>query len=79
MRYYNLGPVDDYGYKALFVTDFEPIYAMALIDPDHLLATDPTSPLVTDFKPHQFNQVFRDVPVSGQHEETMAMAMAMVG
>ena len=32
LRYYNLGPVDDYGYKALFVTDYEPIYAMALID-----------------------------------------------
>jgi hypothetical protein len=50
LRYYNLGPVDDYGYKALFVTDFEPIYAMALIDPAHVLATDPTSPLVTDFR-----------------------------
>jgi hypothetical protein len=68
--------VDDYGYKALFVTDFEPIYAMALIDPAHPLATDPTSPLVTDFKPHQFNQILRDLPVSAQVEEPMAMAMA---
>ena len=78
LRYYNLGPVDDYGYKALFVTDFEPIYAMALIDPAHVLATDPTSPLVTDFKPEQFNQVFRDTPVSHQTDEALA-PLAMVG
>jgi hypothetical protein len=78
LRYYNLGPVDDYGYKALFVTDFEPIYAMALIDPAHVLATDPTSPLVTDFKPEQFNQVFRDTPVGHQTDEALA-PLAMVG
>ena len=39
-RYYNLGPVGDYSYKGLFVTDFEPIYAIALTDPDHPLAQD---------------------------------------
>ncbi len=59
-KYYNLGPVDDYGYKALFVTDFEPIYAIALTDLDHPLVMDPTSPLHIDFKPHQLNQIYRD-------------------
>jgi hypothetical protein len=59
LRYYNLGPVDDYGYKALFVTDYEPIYAMALVDPDHPLALDPTSPLKIDFKPEELNQIYR--------------------
>jgi len=29
---------------------------------------------VTDFKPHQFNQILRDEPVSAQVEEPMAMA-----
>ncbi|MEY2791893.1 MAG: hypothetical protein ACO24M_06735 [Limnohabitans sp.] len=62
LRYYNLGPVDDYGYKALFVTDHEPIYALALIDPSHPLATDPSSPLITDFKPHELNQIYRHPP-----------------
>ncbi len=59
LRYYNLGPLDDYGYKALFVTDYEPIYAMALVDPDHPLALDPTSPLKIDFKPEELNQIYR--------------------
>lgn len=59
LRYYNLGPVDDYGYKALFVTDYEPIYAMALVDLDHPLAQDPTSPLKIDFKPEELNQIYR--------------------
>jgi len=59
-RYYNLGPVDDYGYKSLFVTDFEPIYAIALTDLNHPLVLDPTSPLHIDFKPHQLNQIYRD-------------------
>jgi hypothetical protein len=58
-RYYNLGPVGDYGYKSLFVTDFEPIYALALSDLDHPLAQDPTSPLHTDFKPEDLNQIYR--------------------
>ncbi len=59
-HHYNLGPVDDYGYKSLFVTDFEPIYAIALTDLDHPLVLDPTSPLHIDFKPHQLNQIYRD-------------------
>lgn len=59
LRYYNLGPVDDYGYKALFVTDYEPIYAMALVDLDHPLVLDPTSPLKIDFKPEELNQIYR--------------------
>lgn len=60
LRWYNLGPVDDYGYKSLFVTDYEPIYAMALVDPDHPLATDPTSPLKIDFRPEDLNRIYRD-------------------
>jgi arginyl-tRNA--protein-N-Asp/Glu arginylyltransferase len=59
LQYYNLGPVDDYGYKALFVTDYEPIYALALVDPEHPLAQDPTSPLKIDFKPEELNQIYR--------------------
>jgi hypothetical protein len=58
-QYYNLGPVDDYGYKALFVTDHEPIFALALTDADHPLAVDTTSPLHTDFKPEVWNQIRR--------------------
>ncbi len=58
-NFYNLGPVGDYGYKSLFVTDFEPIYALALTDPDHPLARDHTSPLNVDFKPEEWNQVYR--------------------
>ncbi len=60
LRFYNLGPVDDYGYKALFVTDYEPIYALALVDPEHPLAQDPTSPLKIDFKPEELNQIYRN-------------------
>ena len=58
-QYYNLGPVDDYGYKALFVTDHEPIFALALTEADHPLALDTTSPLHTDFKPEAWNQIRR--------------------
>lgn len=58
-QYYNLGPVDDYGYKTLFVTDHEPIFALALTDADHPLALDTTSPLHTDFKPEAWNQIRR--------------------
>jgi hypothetical protein len=58
-KYYNLGPVDDYGYKALFVTDFEPIFALAMTDLDHPLALDTTSPLHTDFKPDVWNRIHR--------------------
>jgi len=58
-RHYNLGPVDDYGYKALFVTEFEPIFAVAMTDPEHPLALDTTSPLHTDFTPAVWNQIYR--------------------
>jgi hypothetical protein len=62
-RHYNLGPVGDYGYKDLFVNDFEPIFAIAMTDPDHPLALDPTSPLHTDFSPADWNQIYRPVTV----------------
>lgn len=58
-RFYNLGPVDDYGYKSLFVTHHEPIFALALTDLDDPLALDPTSPLFTDFKREEWNQIHR--------------------
>ena len=61
VRYYNLGPVSDYGYKELFVTDLEPIYSLALTDLDHPLALDPTSPLHTDFRKKDWNRVYRNV------------------
>jgi hypothetical protein len=51
--------VDDYGYKALFVTDFEPIYAVAMTAKDHPLALDTTSPLHTDFSPEVWNKIER--------------------
>ena len=60
LRWYTLGPVDAYGYKSLFVTDYEPIYAMALVDPEHPLATDPTSPLKIDFRPEDLNRIYRN-------------------
>jgi hypothetical protein len=60
-RHYNLGPVDDYGYKALFVTEFEPIFAVAMTDPDHPLALDTTSPLHTDFTPAVWNRIHRHI------------------
>ena len=56
---YNLGPVDDYGYKALFVTHFEPIFAVAMTDENHPLALDTKSPLHTDFSPDVWNQIKR--------------------
>ena len=59
-RSYNLGPVGDYGYKSLFVTDFEPIYGLALTDLDHALVLDETSPLHTDFKRSEWNQIYRN-------------------
>ena len=57
---YNLGPVGDYGYKSLFVTDFEPIYGLALTDLNHALVLDETSPLHTDFKRSEWNQIYRN-------------------
>jgi len=56
---YNLGPVDDYGYKALFVTHFEPIFAVAMTDENHPLALDTQSPLHTDFSPDVWNLIYR--------------------
>jgi len=58
-RLYNLGPVDDYSYKALFVTEFEPIFAVAVTDENHPLAMDKTSPLHTDFTPAVWNKIHR--------------------
>jgi len=58
-RLYNLGPVDDYSYKALFVTEFEPIFAVAVTDENHPLALDKTSPLHTDFTPSVWNKTHR--------------------
>ena len=58
-KYYNLGPVGDYGYKSLLVTDLEPIYGIAMTDPEHPLARDSSSPLHTDFEPSQWNQISR--------------------
>jgi hypothetical protein len=60
-RYYNLGPVSDYGYKSLFVTDLEPIYSLALTALDHPLALDRTSPLHTDFRKKDWNRIYRNV------------------
>lgn len=60
-RHYNLGPVDDYSYKALFVTEFEPIFAVAMTELDHPLALDKTSPLHTDFTPSVWNRIHRHV------------------
>ena len=62
LRYYNLGPVGDYGYKSLFVTDLEPIYSLVLTDLDDPLALDLTSPLHTDFRMSDWNRVYREQP-----------------
>ena len=71
-RYYNLGPVSDYGYKALFVTDLEPIYSLALTDPDHPLALDRTSPLHTDFRKKDWNRIHRRLPPVKKQRSTAA-------
>ena len=60
LQFYNLGPVDEYGYKSLFVTDYEPIYALIVTDPQHPIVTDPTSPINVDFEKGQINQIYRD-------------------
>ena len=62
--FYNLGPVDDYGYKSLFVTHHEPIYALVLTEPDHPLVLDPTSPLHIDFSGADFNRKYRNLHVA---------------
>ncbi len=58
-HYYNLGPVGNYDYKNLFVTNLQPIYAVALVPSRHKLWEDPTSPLFTDFRPGTVNQLYR--------------------
>jgi hypothetical protein len=58
-RYYNMGPVGDYNYKSLFVTDLEPLFGLALTEREHPLALDPTSPLNMDFASDQWNQIYR--------------------
>lgn len=64
-RFYNLGPVGDYGYKSLFVTHWEPIFALVLTDDSHPLAQDPTSPLHLDFKREEWNQIYRPASAPG--------------
>jgi hypothetical protein len=64
-RFYNLGPVGDYGYKSWFVTHLEPIYALVLTDESHPLALDPTSPLHADFKRDEWNQIYRPLSCRG--------------
>ena len=60
LQFYNLGPVDEYGYKGLFVTDYEPIYALIVSDLDHPIVTDQTSPINIDFEKDQINQIYRN-------------------
>jgi len=59
LQFYNLGPVDEYGYKDLFITDYEPIYALIVSDLDHPIVTDQTSPINIDFEKEQINQIYR--------------------
>jgi hypothetical protein len=59
-RFYNLGPVDDYSYKSLFITDYEPIYGIALTDVNHPILLDKTSPLHVDFTEDQVNRIYRN-------------------
>jgi hypothetical protein len=60
LQFYNLGPVDEYGYKDLFITDYEPIYALIVSDLDHPIVTDQTSPINIDFEKEQINQIYRN-------------------
>ena len=60
LQFYNLGPVDEYGYKDLFITDYEPIYALIVSDPNHPIVTDQTSPINIDFEKEQINQIYRN-------------------
>ena len=64
LQFYNLGPVDEYGYKDLFITDYEPIYALIVSDLDHPIVTDQTSPINIDFEKEQINQIYRDKSAS---------------
>ncbi len=79
-RYYNLGPVNDYGYKSLFVTDLEPIYSLALTDLDHPLALDRTSPLHTDFRKKDWNRIYRTTPrVKKPRPSAITRPLAILG
>jgi hypothetical protein len=60
LQFYNLGPVDEYGYKDLFITDYEPIYALIVSDLDHPIVTNQTSPINIDFEKEQINQIYRN-------------------
>jgi len=51
---------------------------LALIDPSHPLATDPTSPLITDFKPHELNQIYRH-PKQDREVQHQDSVLAMAG
>jgi hypothetical protein len=64
LQFYNLGPVDEYGYKDLFITDYEPIYALIVSDLDHPIVTDQTSPINIDLEKEQINQIYRDKSAS---------------
>jgi hypothetical protein len=66
LQFYNLGPVDEYGYKGLFVTDYEPIFALVVSDPNHPIVVDPTSPINVDFEKEQINQIYRDPQKASQ-------------
>ena len=52
--------MDEYGYKGLFVTDYEPIFALVVSDPNHPIVVDPSSPINVDFEKEQINQIYRD-------------------
>jgi hypothetical protein len=67
-RFYNLGPVGDYGYKSLFVTHLEPIFALVLTEDSHPLALDTSSPLHMDFKREEWNQIYRPASAAGSEE-----------
>lgn len=69
-RFYNLGPVGDYPYKELFVTDLEPIYGLALVPEGHPLWSDTTSPLFTDFPEGGVNSLYRS---SGSKNSSMGI------
>lgn len=77
-HYYNLGPVGDYGYKSLFVTDLEPIYALALSDLNHPLALDPTSPLNTDFNAEDLNIIYRNTHKKSNHQGKHAQSANVI-
>ena len=58
-RYYNMGPINEYEYKTLFVNHYEPIYSIVLTDLNHPLCLDETSTLNTDFRKRNWNRIYR--------------------